>query len=76
MSSATIATISRMVEELPEVIQGQVADHLREYIQSLQDEMKWDETFQRTESQLAAAAQRARQEIENEQATQMDYQQL
>ncbi len=76
MLLATIATITKMIEALPEAMQTQVADHLRDYIQSLQDEAKWDETFQQTQSQLAAAAQRARREIEKGQASTMDYQQL
>lgn len=40
MSSATITTIIRMVESLPEDLQEQVAEHLREYILDLEDEAK------------------------------------
>lgn len=76
MPSAGIATITKMVETLPEPLQEQVADHLREYIQELQDEMKWDQAFSRTQPQLAAAAQRAIQEIENGLAVPFDERQL
>ncbi len=76
MPSAGIITITKMVETLPESLQQQVADHLRQYIQELQDEMKWDQAFGRTQSQLEAAAQRASQEIENGQATPLNEQQL
>ncbi|MBL8188872.1 MAG: hypothetical protein JNK38_12740 [Acidobacteria bacterium] len=76
MPSAGITTITKMVETLPEPLLEQVADHLREYIQELQDEMKWDQAFGRTQSQLEAAARRASQEIENGMAVSLDEQQL
>lgn len=72
MISTTVTTITKMVEELPEPLQVQVADHLRNYIQELRDEMKWDQLFAGTQNQLTAAAQRARQEIENGSATPLD----
>ncbi|HMV47770.1 MAG TPA: hypothetical protein PLD20_28340 [Blastocatellia bacterium] len=72
MVSTTITTITKMVEELPEPMQAQIADHLRHYIQELRDEMKWDQLFAGTQNQLIAAAQRARQEIENGLATPLD----
>ncbi|MGH9800614.1 MAG: hypothetical protein ACRD82_09640 [Blastocatellia bacterium] len=76
MSYARITTITKMVETLPDQMQEQVADHLREYIQELQDEMKWDQAFERTQSQLAAAAQQAIREIENGMVTPLDERQL
>jgi predicted ATPase len=63
MASLPITTIVKMMEELPEPAQRQVVDHLREYIAELQDESEWDMLFARTQSQLAAAAQRAKKEI-------------
>ena len=53
-----------------------VAEHLREYIDDLRDEMQWNESFQRTQSKLIAAARRAKQEIAEGQATAMNYDQL
>jgi chromosomal replication initiation ATPase DnaA len=41
------------MESLPEEVQNRVAEHLREYIQDLHDELK----------KLIAAAKRAKQEI-------------
>lgn len=76
MPSAGIATITKMVETLPEPMQEQVADHLREYIQELQDEMKWEQAFGRTQSQLEAMAQRAAREIEKGMAVSLNEQQL
>lgn len=65
-----------MLESLPIEVQDRVAEHLREYIDDLQDEMRWNKSFQRTQSKLIAAAQRAKQEIAQGQATAMDYNQL
>ncbi|WP_348232991.1 hypothetical protein [Trichocoleus sp. DQ-U1] len=76
MSSAAIATLLKMMESLPVDVQEQVAEHLREYIYDLQDENRWNESFQRTEQKLVAAAKRAKQEIAEGQATVMDYDQL
>ncbi|MBD1834498.1 hypothetical protein H6F61_17795 [Cyanobacteria bacterium FACHB-472] len=76
MSSAAIATVVKMMEFLPVDVQEQVAEHLREYIDDLHDEIRWNESFQRTQQNLIAAAKRAKQEIAEGQATVMDYDQL
>ncbi len=52
-----------MGESLPDPAQEQVVEHLRETIATLQDELQWDATFKRTQSQLIATARRAKQEI-------------
>jgi hypothetical protein len=62
MSSTAIATVVQMLESLPDPVQGQVVEHLREYLLDLQDEMEWDAQFNRTQQQLVAAARRAKQE--------------
>jgi hypothetical protein len=76
MSSSAIATVIRMMESLPDPVQDQVVDHLREYLEDLQDELRWDSLFKRTQPQLIAAARRARQEIAEGHAKPMDYEQL
>jgi hypothetical protein len=76
MSSNTISTIIKMVESLPSNLQERVAEHLRDYIADLEDEAQWESSFQRTQSNLITAAQRARQEIAEGQAVPMDYEQL
>ena len=76
MSSAAITTVMKMMESLPLDVQDRVADHLREYIGDLQDEIRWSESFQRTQQKLVAAARRAKQEIAEGQATALDYDQL
>ena len=76
MSSTAVTAIVKMLESLPVEVQDRVAEHLREYIDELQDDMKWNQSFQRTQPKLIAAARRAKQEIAEGQATAMDYDQL
>ena len=60
-----------MMQSLPETLQQQVAEYLKEYIAELKDELQWDESFQKTQPQLVAAAQRAKQEIAEGKAQEM-----
>lgn len=76
MASAPIATVVKMLESLPETVQDQVVEHLREYLADLQDELEWDHLFRQTQPQLAAAARRARQQIAEGRAQPLDYDQL
>lgn len=77
MSSTTpIVTMTKMLESLPEAVQEQAVEHLREYLADLQDELKWDSLFRQTQSQLAAAARRARQEMAQGRAEPMDSERL
>ena len=76
MSSATITTVITMLESLPEPMQDQVVEHLREYLADMQDELVWSAQFKRTQPQLIAAARRARQQIAEGLAQPLDYDQL
>ncbi|MBF0550441.1 MAG: hypothetical protein HQK60_07890 [Deltaproteobacteria bacterium] len=76
MPSTAIATVVRMMEALPEATQNQVVEHLREYLEDLQDEIRWDTSFQATQAQLVAAARSAKQQIAEGQEKPMDYDQL
>ena len=58
-----IATIVKMVESLPSDAHERLADHIRDYIAELDDEMRWDDSFKRTKTSLIATARRAKQEI-------------
>jgi hypothetical protein len=76
MSSASIATVIKIMETLPEATQNQVVEHLREYLEDIQDETNWDRAFERTQDRLVAAARRARQEIAAGEARPLDPDQL
>ncbi|NEQ96779.1 MAG: hypothetical protein F6K30_08650 [Cyanothece sp. SIO2G6] len=76
MSTATLTTILKMVESLPEETQERLVEHIREFIADLEDETQWGESFQQTQDNLVAAARKAREDIAMGQATPMDYDQL
>ncbi len=76
MTSPAIETVTKMLESLPETVQDQVVEHLREYLADLQDELQWDSLFKRTQPQLVAAARRAKQEIAQGHAQPLDYDEL
>ena len=76
MASNAITTITQMMETLPEPQQNQVVEHLREYIAELQDELRWEASFNRAQDQLIAAARRAKQEIAEGKAEPMDLDRL
>ena len=76
MNSTAIATMVKMMERLPASTQEQLVDHMREYLADLEDEALWDEQFAHSQPQLAAAAKRARQEIEAGEAEPMDLERL
>jgi hypothetical protein len=76
MSSAAITTIVKMVESLPDELQEKVVEHMRDYIADLEDEKRWDTSFQRTQGNLVATARKAKQEIAAGQSVAMDYEQL
>jgi hypothetical protein len=55
ISSPQISTLVKIMESLPVSLQERVTDHLREYIDDLQDEIKWDNSFAKSQSKLVAA---------------------
>jgi len=76
MSSTAIVTVVKMMESLPEPAQEQVVEHLRQYFEEVQDELRWDALFAKTQPQLVAAARRAKQQIAAGQSKPMDYNEL
>ncbi len=76
MSSPALTTIVKMIESLPDDLQEKVAEHIREYIADLEDEQRWDTSFQQTQENLVAAARKAKQEIAAGQSVPMNYEQL
>jgi len=75
-SSAIVTTMAKMLESLPEPIQERTLEHMREYIEDIRDESKWDESFSRTQSKLVAAARQARKEIGENKAIPLDLEKL
>ena len=63
MASTAVATVIKMIESLPEDAQDQVVEHLRDYLDEMKDDAKWDNAFKKTQPQLIAAARRAKKDI-------------
>ena len=76
MSSPAIDTVIKMMESLPEKKQNKLVEHLREYIQDLQEQAKWQDSFNKTQNQLVAAAKLAKQQVAEGKAEPMDYDKL
>jgi hypothetical protein len=76
MPSTAIVTVVRMLEELPEAVQNQVVEHMREYIEDIRDEARWESTYTETRGRLVSAARQAKREIADGQAKPLDYDQL
>ncbi|PSF32493.1 hypothetical protein C7H19_21610 [Aphanothece hegewaldii CCALA 016] len=73
MLSTAIDEVIKIMEVLPVELQNQLVEHLREYVTDLQDDQKWDESFERTQDKLIMAAKRAKQEIAEGKAVELDY---
>lgn len=73
MVTPIINTVMKMLEPLPESMQKQAAERLREYIAEMQDEQKWDKSFSKTQAKLSTAAKRARKEIAEGKSRPLDF---
>jgi hypothetical protein len=76
MVSPALTNIFKTIEELPEAIQNQLAEHLREYLADLEDEELWDKTFAKTQDQLARAAREAERQIAEGKSEPMNFSRL
>ena len=76
MPSTTTTTIIKMIESLPEDQQEKVAEHLREYISDLDDEIKWDISFKSTQSELSDIAKEVKKEMAEGKTEEFDYEKL
>ncbi len=76
MDTAAATTMIKMLESVPEPLQEEVVEHMRDYIEDIRDDAKWKESFSRTQDKLIAAARQARQEIAEGKATPMDVDKL
>jgi hypothetical protein len=76
LPTPAVTTIIKMMESLPTGAHEQVVEHLRDYIAEMQDEQKWDFSFQKTQNSLADAARKAKAEIAAGQSEPMDQNRL
>ena len=68
-------TAMKLLESLPEELQEHVVTKLSKLVDDARDESRWKELFSH-DSQLRAAARRARQDIAAGHAADMDYERL
>ncbi len=76
MDTAAATTMIKMLESVPEPLQEEVVEHMRDYIEDIRDDAKWKGSFSRTQDKLIAAARHARQEIAEGKASPMDVDKL
>jgi hypothetical protein len=76
MTSATTATMMKILETLPEGLQDRILEHMREYIEDVKEEMQWNDSFSKSQSKLVAAARQARKEIAEGKSAPLDLEAL
>jgi hypothetical protein len=76
MQTPAIATITKMMEKLPEANQQLVVEHMREYINTFKDEERWDNSFKASQNSLIAAAKKAKKEIASGKSKPLDFRKL
>lgn len=76
MSTATIETITKMLESYPESVQDRAVEQLREYLADITDDLRWDESFARTSDKLAETAHRVREQFRNGETVPFDLDRL
>lgn len=65
-----------MLESLPQSVQDRAVEHLREYLEDVTDEIRWDENFDKRSARLAEMADTVKSDIANGRATPMDFDRL
>jgi hypothetical protein len=76
MSAETIATVVKMLESLPKSVQVRVAEHLRDYLVELQDEVRWDKSFAKTQPKLIDRAREAKRQMAEGKARPLQHDEL
>jgi len=71
-----VETMVKMLQSLPEALQGRVVNELRSVIVEAYDEAEWDMQFAHKQEGLISAARMAKQEIAQGIAEPMDYEKL
>ena len=72
----TAQTAVKMLESLSEDTQEWVVEKLREIIEEIRDERKWEGSLKKKGKSLMKAAEKAHEEIAQGKASPMDYEKL
>ena len=70
------ATISKIVQSLPEALQVSAFEEFRRIIEEKRHEAEWDRQFERKKEALASAARKVKEQIKAGQVEEMDYEKL
>lgn len=73
MVTASIVTVVKMLENLPEETQSQVVEHLRVWLAEMEEEAAWDESFAKSQNKLLQAGRAAKQQIAEGKSKPMDF---
>lgn len=76
MDTSAATTMIKMLESVPDKLQEDIVEHMRDYIEDIRDEAKWKDSFSRTQDKLIAAARQARQEIVGGKGSPLDIEKL
>jgi len=73
MSNTNVTILNEKLSDLPDEVREKVANYISEHLEDIQDDLRWDESFKRTSSKLAEFAQKARKEMREGKAEEMDF---
>ncbi|MEK6791644.1 MAG: hypothetical protein AABY45_08095 [Deltaproteobacteria bacterium] len=76
MDTSAATTMIKMLESVPDQLQEDVVEHMRDYIEDIRDEAKWKDSFSRTKDKIITAARQARQEIADGKGSPLDIEKL
>ena len=76
MDTTTAATMVKMLESVPELLQEGVVEHMRDYIEDIRNDTQWKKLFSQTQNKLIVVARKARQEIAQGKARPMNFEKL
>ncbi len=71
-----VTILTEKLESLPEDSREKLAKYISEHFEDFEDEMLWDEQFQKTSSKLSEMAQKARNEIAEGKSEPMNFEKL
>jgi hypothetical protein len=65
-----------MLESLPKSVQDRAVEHLREYLNEISDEIRWDAKFDSPSEDLIASARSARESLRAGQTEPLEHDRL
>lgn len=76
VKNETVQTVTKLLEAFPSAVQDQAVERLREYLADINDELRWDESFERTSDKLAEVARHVREQFKNGETEPFDLEKL